>query len=349
MNNPIRAAIIGSTGYGGVELIRFLINHPYVDITSVISSSSAGESIAAQFPHLNQVMELDLDHVDIGLIQKKSDVVFTATPSGVSSALIPDLLEAGLKVIDLSGDYRLKSGEIYERWYHHKPPLTSHLKQAVYGLSELFAEDIRTAELLSNPGCYPTAASLGLIPVLSMKKIDPKSIIIDAKSGASGAGRKLGLSVHYAELNENLKPYKVNQHQHIPEIEQTLSRFVGEQTTITFTTHLIPMTRGIMCTMYANLVEPCDEQQLIDQYRAYYKGRPFVRIRNKGNWPSTKEVAGSNYCDIGFSIDERTGRLTMISVIDNVVKGAAGQAIQNLNLMMGWDETTGLEMIPVYP
>ncbi|MDP5275897.1 N-acetyl-gamma-glutamyl-phosphate reductase [Chengkuizengella axinellae] len=349
MSKQIRAAIIGSTGYGGVELIRFLLHHPKVEITSVVSSSSAGESIAVGFPHLNHVMELDLDQVDIDVIQNKADVVFTATPSGVSSGLIPDLLAAGLKVIDLSGDYRLKSGELYEKWYKHTPPTEAHLQQAIYGLSEVFKEEIREAELLSNPGCYPTAASLGLIPALSMKRIDPKSIIIDAKSGASGAGRKLGLSVHYAELNENLKPYKVNQHQHIPEIEQTLSGIVNEQTTITFTTHLVPMTRGILCTMYADLLEPCNEQQLINEYRDYYKGRPFVRIRNKGSWPSTKEVSGSNYCDIGFSIDERTGRVTILSVIDNVVKGAAGQAIQNLNLMMGWDETTGLQMTPVYP
>jgi N-acetyl-gamma-glutamyl-phosphate reductase len=254
-----------------------------------------------------------------------------------------------LKVIDLSGDFRLKSGALYEQWYKHKPAADALLAQAVYGLAEVYGENCRSVDFISNPGCYATASLLGLIPALSAGWIDPKTIIIDAKSGVSGAGRGLGLNVHYAEMNENFMAYKVNKHQHIPEIEQVLSQVAGHEVVTTFTTHLVPMTRGILCTIYATLTNAYTEAELIGLYQNYYKGRPFVRIRPQGKLPATKEVWGSNYCDIGFSTDPRTGRVTIIAVIDNLVKGAAGQAIQNLNLMMGWDEATGLDMAPVYP
>lgn len=349
MGEKLRAAIVGSTGYGGVELIRFLLGHPEVEITSVISASSAGTPITEGFPHLSEIVTQNLDGVDPNEIAEKADVVFTATPSGVSGKLVPELLNAGLKVIDLSGDFRIKDGTVYETWYKHEAPEAGLLDQAVYGLAEVFGDNVKGKELISNPGCYPTATLLGLIPALNAGWIDPATIIIDAKSGVSGAGRGLSLTNHYAEINENFKAYKVNKHQHIPEIEQCLSRIAGRPVTVTFTTHLVPMTRGIMTTMYAGLQGTHSEEELIGLYREYYKGRPFVRIREKGKWPATKEVFGSNYCDIGFAVDERTGRLTIISVIDNVVKGAAGQAIQNLNLMMGWDETTGLHQSPVYP
>lgn len=349
MDTRLRVAIVGSTGYGGVELIRFLLRHPKVQITSVISSSSPGAPIADGYPHLSEIMVERLDAVDVDLIKGKADLVFTATPSGVAAELAPKLLDAGLKVIDLSGDFRLKSGALYERWYKHKPAPDEYLARAVYGLAEVFGEEVRGVDFISNPGCYPTAALLGLIPVISEGWIDRKSVIIDAKSGVSGAGRGLSLTTHFSEVNENFAAYKVNKHQHIPEIESVLSRVTGEDIVVTFTTHLVPMTRGIMCTMYGSLTKPHSEEELVSLYRKYYEGRSFVRIRSKGKWPATKEVWGSNYCDIGFAADERTGRLTIISVIDNVVKGAAGQAIQNLNLMMGWDETTGLEFAPVYP
>lgn len=349
MGAKIRAAIVGSTGYGGVELIRFLLKHPLVEITSVISSSNAGAPIADAYPHLAEIVTDRLDAIDPALIKSKADVVFTATPHGVSSALVPQFLEAGLKVIDLSGDFRLKSGEVYEQWYKHKPASAELLAKAVYGLAEVFGDEIQNVNLISNPGCFPTATLLGLIPALAAGWIDPKTIITDAKTGVSGAGRGLGLNVHYSEINENLLAYKVNKHQHLPEIEQALSRISGQEVITTFTAHLVPMTRGILCTSYASLTEPHTEAELIELYRTYYKGRPFVRIRPEGKVPATKEVWGSNYCDIGFSTDARTGRVTIVSVIDNLVKGAAGQAIQNLNLMMGWDETTGLDMAPVYP
>lgn len=349
MAAEVRAAIVGSTGYGGVELIRLLQHHPQVHITSVISSSSHGTPITEGYPHLVGIIDDDLDPVDIPLIRSKADVVFTATPSGVSSQIAPQFLDAGLKVIDLAGDFRLKSGALYEAWYKKTPAEDAYLQRAVYGLSEVFGEEVKGADFISNPGCYPTAALLGIIPALSAGWIDPKTLIIDAKSGVSGAGRGVNLGVHYAEINENFKAYKVNQHQHIPEIETVLERIHGEPVVTTFTTHLVPMTRGIMCTIYAQLSEDRTEDDLIAQYREYYKGRRFVRVRDRGIWPATKEVWGSNYCDIGFAVDQRTGRVTIVSVIDNVVKGAAGQAVQNLNLMMDWDEGSGLGLTPVYP
>lgn len=345
----LRVAIVGSTGYGGVELIRLLQNHPRVEITSVISSSASGVPISDGFPHLTNIVERNLDGVEPLEIAERADLVFTATPSGVSSKLVPQLLEVGLKVIDLSGDFRLKDGSEYEKWYKHDAPEADVLAKAVYGLCEVYGEEVKGVDFVSNPGCYPTATLLGLIPAISAGWIDPESLIIDAKSGVSGAGRGTSLTVHYAEINENLKAYKLNKHQHIPEIEQVLGEVAGQEVTVTFTTHLVPMTRGIMSTMYATLLGAYTDEDFVDLYRQYYKGRRFVRVRDQGIWPATKEVSGSNYCDIGFAADSRTGRVTIISVIDNVVKGAAGQAIQNLNLMMGWEESLGLTFTPVYP
>ncbi|MNH93091.1 N-acetyl-gamma-glutamyl-phosphate reductase [compost metagenome] len=345
----VKVAIVGSTGYGGVELIRFLLEHPKVDIVSVISASSSGAPITDGFPHLTNLVVQNLDGVDVQEIAGKADVVFTATPSGVSGKLVPQLVEAGLKVIDLSGDFRIKDGAVYEEWYKHDAPDRALLEQAVYGLSEIYGEKVKGEQLISNPGCYPTATLLGLIPAVKAGWIDPSTLIIDAKSGVSGAGRGTSLTAHYAEINENFKAYKVNKHQHIPEIEQVLTDISGSPVTVTFTTQLVPMTRGIMSTMYATLTGSHTNEELVELYKHFYEGRRFVRIRPAGQWPATKEVYGSNYCDIGFAVDARTNRVTIISVIDNVVKGAAGQAIQNLNLMMGWDETLGLKNAPVYP
>ncbi|WP_068777465.1 N-acetyl-gamma-glutamyl-phosphate reductase [Paenibacillus sp. FJAT-26967] len=349
MTTQVRAAIVGSTGYGGVELIRLLLNHPQVMITSVISSSSAGAPISEGFPHLNAIMQESLDAVDIPLIASKADVVFLATPAGVAAKLAPDMLEAGLKVIDLSGDFRLKTPELYTQWYKRDGAPQEDLDKAVFGLCEVYGDQVQGVNFVSNPGCYPTATLLGLVPAVKAGWIDPSTIIVDAKSGVSGGGRGLSLGAHYAEANENFSAYKLNRHQHIPEIEQVLSDAAGQPVTMTFSTHLVPMTRGIMATCYAQLRGEHDAQAFIDLYRQYYEGRKFVRIREQGKLPATKEVWGSNYCDIGFAVDERTNRVTVISVIDNVVKGAAGQAIQNLNLMMGWDETAGLNFTPVYP
>ncbi len=349
MKSTIRAAIVGSTGYGGVELIRLLQSHPYVTVTSVISSSSAGAPIAEGFPHLTEIRTDLLDGIDVENIRSKADVVFLATPHGISMKLASEFLEAGLKVIDLSGDFRLKSGDVYKEWYKHEPADQALIERAVYGLAEVYGDQVANSDFISNPGCFTTSALLGLYPAVKAGWIDPDSIIIDAKTGVSGAGRGLNLSSHFSEINENFKAYKINKHQHTPEIEQVLTEAAGRPVIATFTTHLVPMTRGIMSTMYAKLTEKRSNAEFVELYRQFYEGRKFVRVRPEGNWPATKEVYGTNYCDIGFSVDERTGRITFISVIDNLVKGAAGQAIQNLNLLMNWDETLGLQFSPVYP
>ncbi len=352
MTEHIRAAIVGSTGYGGVELIRLLLTHPKVTISSVISSSNAGEPLTAGYPHLQGLLPVDiLDGVDPAQMREKADVVFAATPSGVSAKLVPQLLDAGLRVIDLSGDFRLKDRAAYETWYKHEAAPQEAIDRAVYGLAEIYGDRVRGATFVSNPGCYATTTALGLIPATETGAIDHRTIIVDAKSGVSGAGRGLSLGHHYAEMNENFKAYKVNKHQHIPEVEMVLAERAGEPVTITFTTHLVPMTRGILCTMYASVADEryLDEDAWIELYRNYYKDKKFVRIRGKGQWPATKEVSGTNFCDIGFSVDPRTRRVTIIAATDNLVKGAAGQAIQNLNLMMGWEEDLGLRLAPAYP
>lgn len=345
----MKAAIIGGTGYGAIELIRLIYRHPYLEIGSVVSNSQAGSSFSESYPHLTGIIEQPLETFDVDRLAKENDLVFLATPSGVSSKYVPQLLEAGLKCIDLSGDFRLRSAEEYETWYKHAPAQENYLKKAVYGLSEIYTEKIKVANLIANPGCYPTATTLGLLPILKSNLAINDSIIIDAKSGVSGSGRGLSLSSHYAEENENLKAYKLGKHQHIPEIEQVLSDESGEPITVSFTTHLVPMTRGIMCTIYVNLKEIVSTKKVIDIYKQFYQDSHFIKVRPENHMPATKEVQGTNYCDIGLYVDERTGRLTIISVIDNLVKGAAGQAIQNANLMNGWDEQTGLEFMPLYP
>lgn len=345
----MKAAIIGGTGYGSIELVRLINKHPHLEIGSVVSNSQAGFSFSDVYPHFSNIIVQPLETFNADRLSEENDIVFFATPSGVSSKLVPKLLEKGKKCIDLSGDFRLRTAKEYESWYKHSPAEEKYLKQATYGLSEIYTEKIKTTNLIANPGCYPTASILGLLPILNTSFADNNSIIIDAKSGVSGAGRGLSLTSHYAEINENLKAYKLGSHQHIPEIEQILSDESGSPITISFTTHLVPMTRGIMCTIYVKLKENIRTNEIHQLYSEFYKNKPFVRVRPEGTVPSTKEVLGSNCCDIGLHVDPRTNRLTIISVIDNLVKGAAGQAIQNVNLMNGWDERTGLEDIPIYP
>lgn len=349
MSKQIKAAIVGSTGYGGVELIRLLKGHPQIEVAAVLSSSSAGDPIAEGFPHLTDIMTDTLEAIKPEQLKEQVDLVFMATPSGVSARLAPQFLDVGLKVVDLSGDYRLTSAESYKQWYKHDPAEAEYLSRAVYGLTEIYPGRISGADFIANPGCYPTSALLGLIPAVRSGWIKSKSLIIDGKSGVSGAGRGLSQRAHFAEMNENFLAYKVNQHQHIPEIEQVLTDAAAEPVTVTFTSHLVPMTRGILNTMYMEVAGDHSEQDFVGLYREFYKNSPFVRVLEAGKWPATKQVWGSNYCDIGFALDPRTGRLTILSAIDNLVKGAAGQAIQNVNVMMGWDETTGLDFVPVYP
>lgn len=342
-------AIIGATGYSGVELIRFIQNHPYVNLKAIISTSQSGKELAEIYPHLATIIHHQLEPMDVEAIAKEADFVFFATPSGVSKETLPLFLEHGVRCIDVSGDFRLKVPEEYETWYKKSPAEEKYLEQAVYGLSEFFPEQIKEATILANPGCYPTAALLALMPIVGQGWILNQSIIIDGKSGVSGAGRGASLGTHYCEVNESVKAYKLGAHQHTPEIEQTLAQVSHEEMRVTFSPHLVPMTRGIMCTIYTNLKETKTTAEIIDFYQQFYQDHPFIRIRPEGTWPTTKEVYGSNYCDLGFMADPRTGRLTIVSVIDNVVKGAAGQAIQNLNIMNGWPETTGLAFTPIYP
>lgn len=345
----MKAAIIGGTGYSSIELMRLLHKHPFVEVTMIISNSQAGSNLQDIYPHVKTIIEQPLQSLDPKTLSENVDLVFLAAPSGISKDIVPQLLELGIKCIDLSGDFRLRSPKSYEEWYKHTSAHEEYLQQATYGLSEIYKESIKESKLIANPGCYPTASLLGLIPVIKNKLVDQKTIIIDAKSGVSGAGRGFSLSSHYAEVNENLKAYKIGSHQHIPEIEQILEDESGLSTPVTFTTHLVPMTRGIMCTIHANLLESVTTSEIVQLYQEFYQEHPFVRVREEGDFPATKEVLGSNFCDIGVHVDPRTGRVTIISVIDNLVKGAAGQAIQNMNLMNGWDVRTGLLEIPVYP
>ncbi|RYL94367.1 N-acetyl-gamma-glutamyl-phosphate reductase [Sporolactobacillus sp. THM7-4] len=345
----MKAGIVGANGYSGMELIRLLINHPSVDIGLLVSHSTSGSEIQSLYPHLSGVLDRKLADFDPDELAEHTDVVFFATPAGISKDLLPECLKRGLICIDLSGDFRLKKPEEYESWYHQSPADASLLQDAVYGLPEVNRRQIEKARFIANPGCYPTAAILGLAPAIKDSAIDTGSIIIDGKSGVSGSGRKAVPGNLYSEVNESVKAYKLGAHQHTPEIEQAIEAMSGQHQPITFTTHLIPMTRGLMCTIYATLAKGYSTKELIERYERFYEKAPFVRIRPLGTWPATKEVVGSNYCDIGLNVDGRARRLTIVSVIDNVVKGAAGQAIQNLNIIRGWDEKSGLGLTPVYP
>jgi N-acetyl-gamma-glutamyl-phosphate reductase len=344
----VKVSVIGTTGYGGGELIRILHNHPVFQIHSIHSSRDE-MPITEEFPHLGGIFENSLRKIDPEAIAEEADLVFLATPSRVSGELAQAFSGKDIQVIDLSGDLRLKNPEDYEKWYKHKPAGESTVNQAVYGLSEWNKEAIKKAKMIANPGCYPTAALLGLGPLAAAGLIQPAGIIIDAKSGVSGAGKTLSRIGAFAEMNDNFRIYKVNEHQHIPEIEQQLKHWDAETLPITFSTHLLPLTRGIMATIYVQLKKEMKTPELLDFYQETYSHHHFVRVRKEGQFPAIKEVCGSNFCDIGLHADPRTGRVTIVSVIDNLMKGAAGQAVQNANLMNGLDENEGLGFIPIYP
>ncbi|CCQ94536.1 N-acetyl-gamma-glutamyl-phosphate reductase [[Clostridium] ultunense Esp] len=343
----MKIALIG-TGYSSIELVRILLQHPNAELKKVITHSQGGKELQEMYPHLASIADFSLEDLEMDSFRSGLDVVFLGTPAGVSGKWTPKLLDLGVRVIDLSGDYRLKDPKEYEAWYKKEASL-SYLGEAVYGLSEIYKEEIKGARLVANPGCYPTASLLTLIPALKEGLISHEGIIIDAKSGISGAGRGVSLSLHYSEVNENLKAYKVGIHQHIPEIEQELSKIKMEKVFLTFIPHLAPMTRGILVTVYGRRKSNTTTRDLIELYREFYRGSPFVRIRGEGSYPATKEVYGSNYCDIGVYVDERSDQIILFGAIDNMVKGAAGQAVQNMNLMFGLDERTGLLQTPIYP
>lgn len=343
-----KISVVGASGYTGAELLRLLAGHGGVEITSVTSRQYAGQPVGEQFPSLRGCVELDFELLDPAVLAANSDVVFTAVPHQTAMALVPELLGAGARVVDLSADFRLADAGIYADWYqeHTAPQL---LREAVYGLPELFRPDIAAARLIANPGCYPTCAALALAPLLEAGRIEPETIIIDSKSGTSGAGRGAKVASLYCEVNEGFKAYGLPRHRHTPEIEQTLSGLAGRPVTISFTPHLIPANRGILSTCYATLTAGIDQAELLDAFGDYYAGEPFVRVLPSGHLPNIAHVRGSNFCDIGLVTDERTHRVVVISAIDNLVKGAAGQAVQNMNLMLGLPETQGLLQPPLFP
>lgn len=342
----MNVGIIGATGYGGLELLRILTNHPEITEVHVFSSSEENMQISHKYAHLVNIYDQTLQAIDPVFLQTL-DVVFTGTPAGVASKLLPGLIGTGPKLIDLSGDFRIRDGKIYETWYNHPAAPESAVSQAVYGLPEWNKEAIQQATLIANPGCYPTATLLSLLPLIKEDLIDAKQLYTDAKSGVSGAGNKPSQLTHYSELNENFSIYKINSHQHIPEIEQTIETLTGHHPVLTFNTHLVPMTRGIMATSYAPLRDGVTNEHIQQALQAAYKDAPFVRIHENKPVFSTKQVYGSNFCDIQVNVDPRTNRATIIGVIDNLMKGAAGQAVQNMNLMCGFDEKTGLNIVPL--
>ncbi|AXF55701.1 N-acetyl-gamma-glutamyl-phosphate reductase [Salicibibacter kimchii] len=344
----MRVAIVGATGYGGIELIRLLRQHRHVTEVSVFSSTQAEAPLTSTYPHLQEVYKGILQPLDTKRLANEYDVVFLSAPPGVAANLAGDLLEGSAAIVDLSGDLRIKDASVYEAWYGQEAADATITRQAVYGLSEWNGEKVSKAKIVANPGCYPTAILLGLAPAVKNNGIDMKSVIIDAKTGTTGAGKNPSATTHFSEMNESMKIYKVNEHKHTPEIEQQLSDWNEEAGAVTFTPHLVPMSRGIMATMYATCTSDSSAQEWIEVYKAAYEGHPFVRVRENG-FPATKEVYGSNYCDIFLDYDARTNRLTIVSVIDNLVKGAAGQAIQNANLMNGFEAAEGLELFPIYP
>jgi len=348
----LKVSIIGSTGYAGKELVKILMNHQKVELVHLVSSSYAGKNIAEIFPEFLNKLDKKLTNFDLGVVSQDSHLVFTALPHTVSMGVVPELLKKRVKVVDLSADYRLKNPTVYKEWYKKELNQISKelLPEVVYGLPEIYLDKIKNASLVANPGCYPTSVILGIAPLLKYHFVEPGGIIIDSKSGTSGAGKKLSLGLHFAECNENFKAYKVIRHNHIPEVEQELSFiYFGaddkeqiKEIKISFTPHLLPINRGILSTCYLSLKGSKKEEEVLEIYQKYYHKAPFVRIFEPPNLPEIKFVAGTNYCDIGFSIDERVGKIKVISVIDNLLKGAAGQAVQNMNIMSGFPETCGL-------
>ncbi len=344
----MRVAIVGGSGYTGIELLRILAGHPDAQVVAVTSRQFEGRSVSAVFPSLRGYDGLAFSSLASDTVAREADVVFAAVPHQAAMAIVPEYLDRGVRVIDLSADFRLRDKAVYESWYqtHSAPQL---LAQAVYGLPELYSSRIASARLVANPGCYPTSAVLPLVPLLRAGLIDPGDIVIDSKSGASGAGRSPSTATLFCEVNEGFKAYKVGNHRHTPEIEQELGVAAGCPVAVSFTPHLVPMTRGILTTIYSRLTREVSTRDVLDCLGEAYAGYAFVRIHSEGVFPNTSHVKGSNYCDIGAYADGRTGRVVLVSAIDNLVKGASGQAVQNLNIMFGLDEKAGLGIQPLYP
>lgn len=343
----IKVGIFGATGYTGVELMRLLSKHEKVKIEYISSQSYAGKSIADVYPSLTGFYNIFLDDVEVKKAVSKCDVVFTALPAGYASKIAREAVEKGVKVIDLGADFRFDDYSIYKEWYGGEYDGYDGIKRA-YGLPEIYRDSIREADVVGNPGCYPTSVILGLVPLLKEKVIDG-SIIIDSKSGISGAGHSPSQKNIYAECNENIRAYNVANHRHVPEMVQELSKALGEKVSVVFAPHLTPMTRGILSTMYCKLKENLNQEEIYEVFAEFYKNEYFVKVLKPGAYPSTKNVYGSNFCHIGFEVDKATGTLVVMTAIDNLVKGASGQAIQNMNIIFGLEEKTGLDIVPVYP
>ncbi|MBX6377015.1 MAG: N-acetyl-gamma-glutamyl-phosphate reductase [Clostridia bacterium] len=346
----IRAGVLGATGYTGVELVRLLATHPDVRVEVLASESHAGRPMGEVYPSVGPLAEKVLEPLEAAAAAARCDVVFLALPHGLGARLAPVCLQAGARVVDLGADFRLRDPDQYRNWYGGEPPDPEWLSQAVYGLPELFGEAVAGARLVANPGCYPTAVLLGLAPLLSGGWLAPDPVVIDAKSGVSGAGRGLSLKVHFGEINENLRPYDVaGRHRHTPEIEQACAWLAGRPVRVSFNPHLVPMTRGIVETIYCRLARPASAAELYERYASFYDGAPFVRVLPPGVAPQAKFALGSNTCFVGVEVDERAGLAVVVAALDNLVKGAAGQAVQNMNRMFGLDETKGLPLAGMYP
>lgn len=345
----IKAGIIGATGYAGGELVRILSRHPEVEIVWYGSRSYIDQNYADVYRNMFEIVDAKCLDDNMEELAERADVIFTATPQGFCASMMSEEILSKTKIVDLSADFRIKDVKTYEKWYgiEHKSP--QFIEEAVYGLCEVNREQIKGARLIANPGCYTTCSILTAYPLAKEGMIDMSTLIVDAKSGTSGAGRGAKVPNLYCEVNENIKAYGVASHRHTPEIEEQLGYAAGEEVLINFTPHLVPMNRGILATEYATLTKKVKPEEVKAVYDKYYAKETFVRVMGDGVCPETKWVEGSNYVDIGFKIDERTGRIIMMGAIDNLVKGAAGQAVQNMNLLFGLDETMGLDLVPMFP
>lgn len=346
----IRAGIIGATGYAGAELVRILLAHPEAEVVWYGSRSYVDQPFARQYGNFLKLVDNICSDDNLEELSHEADVIFTATPQGLCASLVSEDILSRCKIIDLSADFRLKDVSVYEAWYKIDHAAPQYLDEAVYGLCEINREDVKKARLIANPGCYTTCSILSLYPLVKEGLIDPDTIIIDAKSGTSGAGRGAKVPNLYCEVNENIKAYGVANHRHTPEIEEQLGYAAGHPLVLNFTPHLVPMNRGILVTAYASLKDAGTEAKKVHEiYESYYGNEPFIRLLPDDVTAETRWVEGSNYVDIGFRIDPRTHRVIVMAALDNLVKGAAGQAVQNMNLTFGLPETCGLEMPPLFP
>ncbi len=343
-----KVGIIGATGYTGLELLRFLIHHPEIEIAALTSQKYAGVEIDKVFPALMNQLQIKCEELSPERISERTDFIFTAVPHKTAMETVPLFYRLGKKVVDLSADFRLKDPAVYERWYQ-KHTAVDLLPESVYGLPELHRDKIRSAKIVGNPGCYPTGALIGLIPLVKKGLISLDGIVVDSKSGVSGAGRDVVLESLFCEVNEGAKAYKIFAHRHTPEIDQELSQLAQKEIRVTFVPHLIPMDRGILSTLYVRLVRKLKTEELLNAIQDHYRGESFIRVYPKGKLPNTKDVRGSNFCDIGAAVSEPDGRAVVVTAIDNLVKGASGEAVQNMNIMLGYPETMGLEVLPLVP